>query len=210
MPHHFAASSGSSSSSSCRPTHHIRHDASSKKKHIGNHQHGSMYSAFLMREAADLHSPLLFTGIKYDGDNGQEDDEESGPAGDREADVVPAAVVNSTEGKDGASSSNGKKFTLLRRTNIHILNIVAAIVHGILFLVLYFLALGRENRQAWALKQDRTQTLPHMLGMKSPFVQVSDPTCSNPAKPNMLNFTNSSMGPLQTWTFPQVMNMLTM
>ena len=160
----------------------------------------NMYSSFLVRRATDLYSPLLFTAAAED------DGDDNEAVVDEESAAAAAPPPNSAAQQKASPPASCTKYLKLRRTTIHVLNIVAAVVHGVLFITLYFLALGK-NKQVWSLKQDRTQVLPESIGSRSPFVQVSDATCSKPAKANLLGFGGSSeIGQLQIWTYPQVNN----
>lgn len=167
----------------------------------------SMYSSFLLGSSREL-----FTAGKEDEEsalllNGQpsappapsqSDDDDEVAEGVEVQDVAADATV---VGVAVPFYEKAKCFSL-RRRNIHILNVSAAVVHAILFVVLFFLAMGKD-KQSWHLKQDRTQTIPSFIGATNPFVTIGNQSC-NPAKPNTLNFTNSSFGPMQTWTYPQV------
>lgn len=165
-----------------------------------------MYTAFLL-DSADQLKYRLYTAPKFDGQ-----DDLLGPTDNPNNNANdPATVVqvgNDSAADAGKGANAGKMPNIgclkLTRRTIHILNLCAAALHAILFIVIYFQAVGK-GKQGWYLKQDRVQVVPKNVSDSRPFVNITNDKC-NMAKPNLMNFTGSGGEgmSLQLWVYPQV------
>lgn len=172
----------------------------------------SMYTAFLLNHGDELRY-RLFTS---EGEDARNDalDETTTPGGaptsmppfgsaeeplqERNADTtIPVAAATAA----AAATCMQSSWLKLTRRHIHILNISAALVHAMLFVVIYSLAVGK-GKQAWRLKQDRVQVVPKSVGDKTPFVSITNDKC-NLAKPNIMEWEGSDIGAMQLWSYPQ-------
>ena len=170
----------------------------------------SMYTAFLLDKPSGIGGGYrLFTGPDAGGPSQTDPPsaEEIPAIGETQAgDVESAAPPQSTSVAGAATAvaaTCASSLTLTRR-HIHMLNIAAAVVHGILFVIIYVETSKKEKRQTWRLKQDRIQVVPKPVGDANPFVKITNDKCSL-AKPNIMDWADSPMGALQLWVYPQVM-----
>ena len=187
-----------------------------RKQQQPQHQHAgnnSMYTAFLLDNGDQL-KYRLFTGV--DGDEAAFVPGAAGavpgqqPAG---ATTAPPAADEENAGGGGAAAVPYKQnaaavscsgwFSLTRR-HINILNIVAALVHAMLLVIVYVMSKDKEKK-IWRLKQDRVQVVSKSVGDANPFVKISNEKC-NAAKPNVLDYSNAdaALGVMQMWSYPQV------
>lgn len=178
-----------------------------------------MYTAFLLDNPDSLFTyNRLFTGI----DPPASDDAQGGDTGDAQGVgdgvIIPVDTVNNKKDDDGqqpaedpAAAANGSNearclpcvpWTRLTRRNIHILNIAAAGLHAMLFIIIYWQS-SSKDKKAWRLKQDRIQVVPKVVGDVNPFVKITNDKC-NLAQPNVMTWQGSTMGALHLFTYPQV------
>lgn len=168
----------------------------------------SMYTAFLLDKPGG--SGLgggggyrLFTGPDADPPSAPEIPA-IGETQDADVESPTPPPSTSVAGAATAVAATCASSLTLTRRHIHMLNIAAAVVHGILFVIIYFETSKKEKRQTWRLKQDRIQVVPKPVGDANPFVKITNDKCSL-AKPNIMDWANSPMGALQLWVYPQVM-----
>ena len=118
----------------------------------------------------------------------------------KDDDLSLAVTPNATPA--AASTVVGTGWLTLTRRHIHILNITAALVHAMLFLIIYTQAAGK-GKQSWRLKRDRLQVINQNVSNAKPFLNITNEKC-NLAKPNVMDYGGSLNGTMHLWTYPQV------
>lgn len=196
----------------------------------------AMYNAFLLHGGAgDYRVVLSAPGegqaeIAPDVDNneGGIGDENVGDEEQQQQQPLLLPVMQKQQQQQRQAAGDGEKskqekpgssmpklgFLKLTRRNIHILNVTAATVHAILFIVLYFQA-ANKGKQSWRLKWDKSQVVPKNVGDKTPFMRLFVSSSSNSssastpssncslASPNVIDYAKSPLGTMQIWSYPK-------